>query len=657
MRRHSLLGRYAPFLEPARFSRVVGVAHLVAVRLQPSYCNWPQAWLDLVFARDGEFALVPFVQIDPPMISVREASPLIWPAWLPFEEPAVVALEEFVEPWLLSHALLDGISHERVGYFTDDAELRAQFDAARAARFLCAAPADDVLLDAAPYVYAQRFAKSRRVGIASRDGAFGASILAGSAASVHADLGDPQRNDLARMWYGLGVYGELPRASFDVSIGPSPHPDAAVAIGWETADAAATAVSVSRPLFASVPCSFDTQDGPQARRFAVRARDPILRPSRLTRARVIGGSTGRIAVVLRDSALTVPDADTDQARALVDALNAQGFDARLVVASGARAEEADLIHLFGHRHAHQFGPLLDEARRRNIPVVSTPLFDDFRHEAMWGSNAIRTMLTGVRDDLAQEQIEIGMVQRRLLVGHGIERGKPSYNVELIQRLFDQSRAVVFASGEEEANVRSRYPFRGAVRTVACVPAAPLEPQPVGAISGLDEYVLVHGVIDPRGNQLLAVRAAAAVGIPCVLVGNVAEVDYYYALLCAAGNEFVSLPEDRLSAGALEALYAGARVYADLGWAGHGAARAVRAAAHGALPVLATSLPYAELWPELTGGVDPASIESAVSVLRQAWMRAPAVGHQIAARTAELCDPLRTLQTVLGAYAEAAGVKT
>ena len=65
---------------------------------------------------------------------------------------------------------------------------------------------------------------------------------------------------------------------------------------------------------------------------------------------------------------------------------------------------------------------------------------------------------------------------------------------------------------------------------------------------------------------------------------------------------------------------------------------------------------AELWPELTGGADPGSLESATAVMRQAWMRAPAIGHQIAERTVALCDPLRSLQAVLGAYAEAAGVK-
>jgi hypothetical protein len=37
---------------------------------------------------------------------------------------------------------------------------------------------------------------------------------------------------------------------------------------------------------------------------------------------------------------------------------------------------------------------------------------------------------------------------------------------------------------------------------------------------------------------------------------------------------------------------------------------------------------------------------------RAWERAPAVSSIAAGRTAELCDPLRSLQAILGAYAQA-----
>jgi hypothetical protein len=656
MRRHSVLSRFAPFIEPGRFARVVQAPFLLSARLQPSYYPWGEAWLDLVFARDGEFALVPFVQIDPAMILVRESSAMIWPSWLPFEEPALEGIEALLEPWLISHGLVSSLDEEAIGFFTDDAQLRATFEAARAARFLCATPAEDVLADAAPCVYAQRYASGRRVGIRSADAALGASLLARTANTVHADLGDAQRNALAQQWYGIGIYGELPKASFDVWVAGEGKAGATASIALDEPFAESAQVDVARPIFPMLACSFDAADAAPARRFFVHARDPILRASRLTPAPVIGGSTGRIGIVIRDDGLIAPDADVDAAQALAEALREQGFDSQVVVATAARAEDFDLIHLVGHRHVHQFAYILDEAKRRDVPVVATPMFDDFANESLWGTAAIRTMLSGLRDDATQQMVERGLAERRLLTDGDSERGKPAYDAGLVRAMLQQSRSAIFATRAEEAEVRARFGFTGSSRIVPSVPSRAIEPQPVGALCGLDEYVLVHASVEPRANQWISMRAAAAIGAACVLVGTVENAEYYQSLLEAGGNSMIWLPQEQLTRGQLEALYAGARVYADLCWAGHGAARAVRAASYGVTPVLSSALPYGELWADLTGAADPASLDSAVAVMRQAWMRAPAVGFQIADRTAALCDPLSSLQAVLGAYAEAAGVK-
>ncbi len=656
MRQHALLSRFAPFVEPGRFARVVGAPHLVAARLQPSFYPWGEGWIDLVFSRDGEIALVPFVQIDPPMVYVREASPFIWPSWLPLDDLAVAGLEALLEPWLLAQTLLGSLDTEIIGFFTDDAQARDVFAAARAARFLCATLADDVLTDAAPYVYAQRFAAGKRVGISYADGAFGASLLARVANSVHADLGAPQRNALARTWYGTGIYGEIPSATFDVEISAAALGGASASIALESSPEGATQVSFARPVFPLLACSFDTADADAVRHFSVRAREPILRANRLTGAPVIGGSQGRIAIVIRDDGLVAPEADVDQARALADALCEQGFDARLTVASAARAQECDLIHLFGHRHVAQFEYVLDEAKRLDVPVVATPMLDDFGNESLWGTAAVRTMLSGIRDAATQRTIEQGLAARLVLTAAESERGKPAYDDGHVQKMFAQCRAAVFASRTEEAQARSRYGFSGPSRLVPCVPGPPVRPEPIGALCGADEYVLVHAAVEPRANQWVAMRAAAAIGAACVLVGTVEDAEYYQSLLEAAGDGAIWLPQEALTPGQLEALYAGARIFADLSWAGHGAARLVRAAAHGTVPAMSAALELGELWPELTGGADPGSLESATAVLRQAWMRAPAIGYQIAERTIELCDPLRSLQGVLGAYSEAAGVK-
>ena len=656
MRRHPLFPRFAPAVDPARYARVAQAAYLVAARLQPSFSNAPQAFLDLVFLREGEVALAPYLLLEPAMITIRESSPFLWPLWLPIDEQAIGPIEALVEPWLIAHALLGGVAEERIGFFTTDAAARELFEAARAARFLCAAPAEDVLGDASPYLYAQRFVKGRRVAIASSTAAYGASLLSNDATSVYADLGDETRNALARDWYALGIYGELPKGSFDVVIGDHGAAEASSASIALQGDGEGVDVSAVAPIFAPIASSFDLRDGPELTRFRVRARDPILRPNRIGRAPIIGGSAGRIAVVIRDDGFVSPDADVDQARALVEALVTQGFDAKLTVATAARAEGADLVHLFGNRHVHQFSIVLEEAQRLGVPVVVTPLFDDAAAEAMWGTAAVRATLVGVRDLAAEGAIERGMARRLLLVQGGSERGRVTYDPALMRQLFAQCGAAVFASATEERLVRGAFGYTGPSRVVPCVPASPVEPEPVGALCGFDEYVLIHGTLDPRGNQHLALRAASAIGAPCVLVGVVEEADYYHTLIQSAEHVFIWIPEQDVSPGQLAAIYAGARVYADLAWAGHGAFRAVRAAGHGAVPVLSTTYPFAELWPDLTGGVDPASPESAVAALRQAWMRAPSIARQVAERAAQLADPLRSLQMVLGAYAEAAGVK-
>ena len=482
-------------------------------------------------------------------------------------------------------------------------------------------------------------------------------MLARVANTVHADLGSAARNELARSWYGIGIYGEIPRASFDVDISAAGSSSSTVSIALEAPMEGDTEVTLARPVFPLLACSFDVADAAPARRFFVRARDPILRANRLSAAPVIGGSAGRIAIVIRDDGLIAPEADVDQARALAEALQAQGFDARLTVASAARAEGCDLVHFFGHRHVQQFEYMLGEAKRLDIPIVATPLFDDFANESLWGTSAIRTMLSGIRDEATQQSIERGLAARLIVTDADSARGKPAYDDALLRRMFAQCRAAIFATRAEEAEVRSRFGFAGPSRLVPCVPAPPMAPEPIGALCGTDEYVLIHAAVEPRANQWIAMRAAASIGAACVLVGTVENAEYYQSLLEAAGPGVIWLPDESLSAGQLEALYGGARVYADLGWAGHGAARIVRAASHGVMPVLSTALALSELWPELAGGADPASLESATTVLRQAWMRAPAVGYQVAERTTQLCDPLRSLQGVLGAYAEAAAVKT
>jgi hypothetical protein len=653
MRRHSRFERYLPSLIPTRIARAVRTEHLIAARIEPAYAMRFEAWLDLLFYCDEQVTVVPFIQLEAAMLLARESSPFLWPASLAIEERVADEIEALVEPWLITVALTSTMDEERTRIFTSDTKLCELLDAARSAGFLGAAPVEGVLTDAAPYVYAQRFAAGRAVQITSPDAAYGAALLARSARSVRADLGDPSRNALARTWYGRDLYGALPADVPDVAITRDDRADAPISIAL--APAPGTPIAFARPAFPSTVASFDLNDAAAVRNFHVRAPEMARRAFGLTPAPIIGGSSGRIGIIIRDDGLRAPEADIDEAQALGAALRVQGFEASVVTAAAARAESFDLIHVIGYRHAYQCARLLDEARLRGVPVVVSPHLDDATNEATWGTFATATVLRSI-DDASRAAIERGVVERRVESAEGIRRGAIDYDDARVRALLTQAGAAIVASDAEELDLRGRFGFRGPCRVVAGVASPAMALEPVGALCGPDEYVLVHAAVEPRANQWVAVRAAAAAGMPIVLVGSVENGDYYQNLLAFAGSGAVWLPQERLTSGALDALYAGARVYADLAWAGRGAARLLRAAAYGCGLVISSALPLAGIWPGLAETADPASVESATTAIKLAWDRAPAAGPQIAKRTAEQCDPLRSLQAILGAYAEAAAVR-
>ena len=85
----------------------------------------------------------------------------------------------------------------------------------------------------------------------------------------------------------------------------------------------------------------------------------------------------------------------------------------------------------------------------------------------------------------------------------------------------------------------RFVAARALHTGASVESANrLEP-----LCGADEYVLVHAAVEPRANQWIAMRAAAAIGAACVLVGTVENAEYYQSVIEAAGPGLIWLPQE------------------------------------------------------------------------------------------------------------------
>jgi hypothetical protein len=656
MRRHSRFARLAHRIDRAFFSRAANADNLVAGRLEPAFAPRFECWIDLIFMHEDRVALLPFVQVEGPMLLLRESSPLLWPSWLPIDPTAVEGLEALVEPWLRSLAAFDATDTEALRIFRNDEPTRALIETARADRLLGAAPIEAVLTDAAPYLYAQRFAANRRLGIRSPDGATGAAILTALAGSVRADLCDQRRNDFARTWFDADIYGSAV-TEIDIAIEPGLRNEIATSIALNGDAQGGTRIAFVRPAFPSIACSFDPNDAAPVRHFSVRAPEPTLHASRLVAAPIVGGSRGRIGIIVRDDGLRVPEADVDQAQALAAALRAQEFEASVVVASAAQAEQYDLLHFFGHRHAAQFAPLLAQARTRDIPVVVSPALDDFEHHGAWGSSIVGLLTVMLFDDAYIATLEAQLAQRRLEVGDGVPRGTVAYDENALRAMLAQARAAVFASETEERRAREHLGFRGASRCVPSVGVAELGFEPVGALCGFDDYLLMHAAFQPRANQAALLLAAAQAALPCVLVGSVEDGDYYQSALSRAGPLAVWLPQEALTPQQLAAVYAGARVYADLSWFGYGADRIVRAAAYGCGLVISSALQLDAVWPGIAEVVDPANMPGHAAALRRAWDRAPALAPIVAGRTAELCDPLRSLQAILGSYADATAVRS
>jgi hypothetical protein len=656
MRRHGRFAALAPAIDGALFHELAHPQLLICARLDPGISGRFEGWLDLVFSDGERFLLVPYIVIQGLMIATRESSPFVWPGWLPPMRDALARdLEDLLEPWLRSLVVARFHSEEVLRFFTDDAPLRDAVARAREHGFLGAAPSERVMSELAPYVYARRFSDGANIGIVDVAGSSGAALLARSAASVRADLGDPERNALAQRWYGRAIYGDVDRGSvWDVVVGPrgafANPPKASIVLDDVPAGGERT-IEVATPIVPSVCVSFDRTDGDPVRAFAVAAPSPIARLSALPAMKIVGGSSGRIAVVVRDDAVRADDADVDAANAMVERLREQGFDAQRILASRLDPAAHDLIHVFGHRHAAALGPALEEVRRRRLPLVVTPFLDDPAAESAWGAGIAQLTLRITSDEMSRRRYATAVAARRL-DAPGVPARGTAVDAETRALLMTAGAAVV-SSPDEERLLRERLGFTGGVHITPALLGDEPACEPVGALVGSRDFALLHAPIDPRCNQYAVVQAARAARVPLVLTGSVSNAEYYTELMQALDDGAIWLPAESLSPGELAGLYARARLYIDAGWSGNGLYRCARAAGYGAGLVASTSGFAGVTWPGLVETADPGSIDALTAALTRAWERAPESGPALAARTAERCDPFTALVVVLAAYGKAA----
>jgi len=603
--------------------------------------------VDLTFAAGDRIAVVPCILVHGAELEQRENSPFVWPhavaGLLDFR--VAERIERLLLPWIESLTLGRQFTGETIRVFGDAAH-SSVVETARAARFLGAAPYEGVLTDAAPYVYSARFADERFVHIRDAYGSLGAVMLNRYATAVRADLQTPEMNALARRWYGVDIFRATQDDRCDVSIAAASHHacGASVRISLD-AQVGEHVVDVAQPIPRIVTFSFDHDETPVVRRFAVECDAPqSLRPEGVMRIEPVGGSSGRILLVLREDWRTNRDADGDDARVLARLLQDEGFHADVRGASEAfDIRSYDLVHAFAAVNAGQLLAPLGASRDAGVPVVLTPSLVDVCAQGAWGTRIVPSLLQMCHDetDLC-EYLEMLRLRRLEAAGVSPRRQEPFPGYEAaLKELLERVDALIVSGPAEEAFLRGLGCKAPAVYGSPHLDTTQ-SAERAASVAGTGQFVLVHAPVESRNNQYLVVRAAAQAGLPLVLAGPIVDIPYYHRLLTIAGERVVFIPE--VDAAMAKALYRSARVYADAAWISYGLSRVAQACAEGCALVLAQESRAADIWGSSAWVADPCSADSIAVALGDAWMHG--------ARPAAWQQPHEALRATVQAYAAA-----
>ncbi len=615
MRTHRVFPALQPWAWRSELLRdLVAGEHLVAARIEPvTRGREPTAFLDLHFSDGERTVTIPLVYVDLAMLDVREADPLLFPQFLlnVVSDARACEIVDRVLPDLEVRALNGGFWTEEVLLYGD----APVFATARARGFFGAAPLTTSLPRIAAAVYARRFAAGRRaVAYGPNANELGA-FLGGLTTSCTVFAADAE----ASAWYGPLPTAD-PAQSCDVAIGPGEPPvTASTCVRVDDARSGVT-IGVAPPLPADLMLAYRLGDGPAAAHFSVTtAREPYTRPTPdIAVAPPVGGSAGRVTIVVRPDAVALPDSDTDEAAALAEALRAEGLTVAVVAGiDELDASAPDLVHLFGTRPGAYARRVAEWASEHRKPFVVHAFHEAPAQGGYWGA-MVAPYCFGYSGDDRSVSTYLELLARRAVevdgVGATTRFAPPTMGLADTERVLGLAD-VVFVNSERE--LRAVEPFRHR-RPTFIVPPLPLiavPAQPVGALAGSDPFVLCHAPIGPEGNQLILARAAAAVGVPLVIAGPVDDPQYAERLREFAPDQLRLLEEP--SPSVTLGLYRSAAVVADAAWIARGHGRLLTAAAHGAAIVCSRTrwvdLPDQENW-----AVDPADLTNVARGIGQAW---------------------------------------
>ncbi len=638
-----------PRLDPERVDALVNPDMLAVARIEPVFSPRRDALLDLAFELNGEWTAVPMLRVEGLTLLTRETPPVTWPiAFREFGARRLRKIEERLLPWLRSITTGRYFNHEAIRFFSQSDRVAVVFQDAREATFFGASPYRDVFKALAPGVYAQRFARDRTVAIAGPNAGNHLAVLSSVARECAVE-----QNDLSARWFGGIASIALDRSrEYDCYVGPREVAQSSAFSVFESQPVEGELpVIVAEPVPTDVIVSFDPEDAPVARTFSVPQREIVVSPSSVALSHAVGGSSGRIALILREDGEKFSDADTDAAHALAAALHGEGFDATVCTPERVDVSSMDVVHVFGLRHGAGLVALLRDAEAAAVPVVVTAYADDRRQEALTMTHgALAIPRGGAADPETTEEYLSALARRKIA---NLTAG--SLYDEVADTIMRRAGVALVSCAAEESFLRERFAYQHA--TVVCPPAvANVEPDAnVGAFIGPSDYVLLHAPLDPVANQLFVLRAAQRTSLPLVLLGPVQHGEYFRYITEAAGPGCVLLRDAGLSDAEMEAVYARARVVVDVGATSRGLERLARGMAHGASVVAGKASYAGDMWGDVVVQADVMDIYSIEAALVNAWNRQPADAQRLRSSAAKTVSAQGALLAAVSAYATAAGV--
>lgn len=640
----------------------VNAKNLRVARLEPMVIkNSPSAVLDLRFVHQNVGVSVMCCIVDVKALEMRTQDALVWPFAVAHtsKDEDLYEIEAMLVNWLRAAYAGTGFGNELVRRFGDGDQ---SFEAARHTRLLGAVCYSQVAQELAAGHYAARYVAGKQVLCVNTLPNVSALLAPSATRSAITNL-DRGACAVLNEWFGaefLAGFAESNPANVVIVSGDDTKLGTQIAADTRVIDVCGTlsgdviSVAPSRGLDDLVRLC-------ERGEVAISTRS-VARPSRphslLGSAPVpVGGSYGRILLVLREDGMRGPGSDTDEAHALRGLLTAEGFTVDVTVRPDLYdPAEYDVIHGFGLLSAQATFEFFTRAERAGVPTVLTPFFEDIADGGTWGARAMRTLLDMADDEQGTQRVLELLAGRNVYVDDVSAHQRFDNGDEAARKALLRSAKLVITHSRPERDAIEHYAQRSELLAISLPLVYRDHPRVSVAHLVPDQaYMFVHAGVEARHNVGLVLYAASALDIPCVFAGPILDRRLYRHIAARLSTNIVMVPECTASEQA--AMLESAAVYLDAAWIGDGSARIVKSLLHGVVPVV-TERRFLDvaIEPHVVR-IDPASFDSIRNGISEAWQRA---GTDIAANASRAIrstyDPDAVFKATISAYVAASALR-